>query len=109
MIDEVDEARVGEMEVLEDHDHGRRGGEALEECSPRSEQLFRADRLGVHAEQGEEGRLDPATLFHVGDVLLEYLGDLPAGGRIVVRLQEARPPPDHLAQRPEADSLAVRG
>ena len=62
---------------------------------------------GLDAEQGEEGRLDPAPLVRVGDVLGERLGDLRPGRRLVVGLDEAAAPADHLAERPEADPVAV--
>ncbi len=54
-------------------------------------------------------RLDPAPLFRVGHVLLEHGGDRGTGGRLVVALGQSGPPPDHLAERPERDALAVRG
>ena len=107
VVDEVEQARVGEVRVLEDHDH--RGGrrEALEEGPPGSEQLLRADP-GVDAQEGQQGRLDPAAVRLVGDVGRERLGHLRPGRRLVVGLHEPAPLADHLAECPEADSVAVR-
>ena len=106
VVDEVQQARVGVVVVLEDEHDRRRGGEPFEERPPRPEQLVRAP-AGLDAEQGQEGRLDPAALVRVGHVLGHGRGDLGAGRRLVVGLQQARAAADHLAQRPERDALAV--
>ena len=65
--------------------------------------------LGLDPEEGEEGRLDPAPLVRVGDMRRDGLGDLATRRRLVVRLEEAGPRPDHLAEGPERDPLAVGG
>ena len=64
VVDEVEQARVGEVEVLEDQDD--RGGrrQPLEERPPGPEELLRPDP-GLDAEQGQQGRLDPAPLLRV--------------------------------------------
>ena len=108
VVDEVEQARVGEVEVLEDQDHGRGRREALEERAPRSEELVGVDRSGIDPEEGEQGRLDPPALVRVGHVLGERRGDLRPGGRLVVGLEQAGTSADHLAEGPEADALAVR-
>ena len=107
VVDEVEQAGVGEVEVLEDHDHGRGRGEALEERPPGPEQLLASRRLRLDAEQRQQRGLDPAPLLRVGDVGRERLGDLGPGRRLVVGLEQAAAPPDHLAERPEGDPVAV--
>ena len=106
VVDEVEQARVGVVVVLEHHDHGRGRGEPLEERAPGAEQL-----LGAHAradaQEREQGGLDPAPLGLIGDVLGEGRGDLRPGGGGVVGLEQPAAAADHLAQRPEADALAV--
>ena len=108
MIDEVQQARVGEVVVLEHHDHRRSGGQPFEEGAPGSEQL-----LGAHAradtQERQQGRLDPAPLRFVRDMLRDGRGDLRPGRGGVVGLQQPASTTDHLAQCPEADALAIRG
>ncbi len=97
---------VGVVVVLEDEHHRRRGGEPLEERPPGPEQLVRAP-AGLDAQQGQEGRLDPAALVGVGHVLGDGGGDLGTGRGFVVCLQQAGATTDHLAESPERDALAV--
>ena len=53
--------------------------------------------------------LDPGGLRRIGHVVRDGLGDPCARRRLVVGLDEAGPPADHLAQRPERDPVAVGG
>ncbi len=110
VVDEVERPGIGPVEILE-HERGRPlRGDPLEEGPPGAEQLLAGDRArGIHAEQREERRLDPATLGLVGHPALDRGGDLRPGRGLVVRLHEPRAAPDHLAQGPERDALAVRG
>ena len=109
MIDEIEEAGVGIMEVLEDqHDRGARR-QALEERPPGCEELLRAARRGLDAEQGEQGRLDHPLLGRVRHVLGDRCLDLRPGDRLVVGLEQPGPPADDLAEGPEADPVAVGG
>ena len=109
-VDEVERAGIGPVQVLEDEGDRPFGGDPLEERPPRREQLL-ARHLGrrVDAQQGEERRLDPATLGFVGHPPFDGLGDLRPRGRFVVGLGQAGARADHLAERPERDALAVRG
>ena len=110
MVDEVEQAAVGPLEVLEQQDRRAPGGDPLEEGSPRPEQrVAPARRRGLEAEQGEERRLDPAPVVGVGHEVGHRLGDPSPGRRLVVSLGQAGPPADHLAERPERDSVAVGG
>ena len=84
-------------------------GDPLEEDAPRREQdVTAAGRGRLEAEEGEQRRLDPASVVVGRDVLGHGRADPLAGRGLVVRLGQARPPPDHLAERPERDPLAVR-
>ena len=73
VLDEVEEARVGPLEILEDeHDRAARG-EPLEEQPPGGEEVLALLRLGVaQAEQLLESRPDPGALLGVGQPFLEH-------------------------------------
>ena len=61
VLDEVEEAFVGPLEVLEDEDDGALLGDPLEERPPAGEEPSRPPGGGiVHAEQGEQAGLDRA-------------------------------------------------
>ena len=110
VVDEVEKARIGPLEVLEEEDRQALVGDALEERPPRREQLLAlAGAALLDAEQLEKTRLDPASLLRVGDVLGDGGGDPLARRRRVVGLGQPGPLPDHLAERPERDALAVGG
>ena len=106
VIDEVEQAGVGEMQVFEDHHHRRLGGQTLEERPPRREQLLRPGPR-LEAEQRQQRRLDPGALVCVWDVLGERLCHLRSRRGFVVGLEQAAPAADHLAKGPEADAFAV--
>ena len=64
VVDEVEEARIGPLEVLEDEDRHAQVRDALEERAPGREQLLAlAGAAFLEAEQLEEPRLDPAPLL----------------------------------------------
>ena len=107
VVDEVEEARVGEVQVLEDHDDRTARREPLEERAPGTEELLGPDPR-FEAQQREEGGLDPGSLGLVRDVCGEHGRDGGPGRRLVVGLLETGATPDHLAERPERDPVAVR-
>jgi hypothetical protein len=110
VVDEVEQAAVGPLQVLE-HEHRRPlPRHVLEEHPPRREErIASAGRRRIEPEEGEQRRLDPAPVVLVGDVLGDRLGDSLPGRLLRVRLGEPRALADHLAERPEGDALAVRG
>ncbi len=109
VVDEVEQAGIGPMEILEQEDDGSGRGDPLEERSPRTEQfLARRPRAALESEKNEEGVLDPATLALVGDPAGDAGGDGGPCGGFVVALDQPDPAADHLAERPERDALAVR-
>ena len=59
VLDEVEEAVIGPLEVLEDHDHGHLLGDALEEGAPRREQLAALRWIAVPDAEQVEKRLGP--------------------------------------------------
>ena len=96
------------VEVLEDHHHRTARGQALEEGPPGTEELLRPDPR-LDTQQGQEGRRDPGPLRPVGNVRLEHRGDPGPRRRLVIVLLESRPTPDHLAECPERDPVAIGG
>ena len=110
VVDEVEEARIGPLEVLEEQDRQAQVRDALEERPPRGEQLLAlAGTALLDAEQLEEARLDPAPLLRIRHILGDGGSDPLARRRRVVGLGQPCPLPDHLAERPERDALAVGG
>ena len=108
MIDEIQEAGVGPVEVLEQESDDPRRAEPLEERAPCPKQLVAATRRRVAgAEQGEHRRFDPDPLRLVGHVLRQHLGDLGPGRLRVVGLEQAGARSNHLAERPERDAFPV--
>ena len=94
------------MEVLEHHDDRCVGRHALEERPPGAEERLRGNAR-LHAQQGEQRRLDPPPLGLVRHVLGKRRRDPLARGRLVVGLEQPGPAPDHLAEGPERDAVAV--
>ena len=110
VLDEVEQSRVGPLQVLEHEHHRALLGDALEEDPPSGKKRVPAARRSrLDPKQGKQRRLDPAALLCVRDVLGDRRGDARAGRCLVVRLGQIGPAADHLAQRPEGDALAIRG
>lgn len=108
VLEEVEQAGVGPLHVLED-EHGRRAlGEALEQDPPgREEVLVVARRAFLEAEQVSEPRRHPSALLGVVDVLLDRRMQLRQGGGRLLVLDDLATHPDHLRQRPVGDALPV--
>ena len=110
MVDEVQETLVRPVEVLED-EHGRAGvGQRLEETTPRRERLGPAvvrALLAAQPEQRPDVGEHPFGLVRLGQERLDGVRELGVRdlGRVV--LEDARLRLRHLAERPEADALAV--
>jgi hypothetical protein len=111
VVDEVEQAVIGPLEVLEDEDDDASLGDPLEEDAPRREERLAVRPIALatlHSEQLKQARLEPAPLGVIRDPLLERRGELRARCGRVVRLDDPRPAAHHLGQRPEADPLSVR-
>ena len=108
VVDEIEEAGVGPLQILEDEDGGAAVGDALEERPPGGEQLLAlSGRCLVEAEEGRQARLHPAPVGGIRDVLRDRRLELrPCRGRIV-RFGDSGAAADHLAECPVADPLAV--
>ena len=108
VLDEVEQAVVGAVHVLEHHHDGIALGQPLEEQAPPSEQLLAArPRLG-DAEQNAEAGGDELPLGRIGDPAFEA-GREPRlrllGGSV---LADPQPVADHLGERPVRDAVPVR-
>ncbi len=110
MIDEVEQAVVSPVEVLEHEDDrpGRR--DPLEERAPGAEQLLAGSAgAALEAEQHEQCVFDPAAFGLVGNPLPDPGGHRSPRRGLIVALDQADPPADHLAECPERDALAICG
>ena len=108
VLEEVEQARVGPLHVLEDEDRRRLLGQPLEEDPPgREEVLLVAGGPSSRPEQVGEARLDPAPLLRVGHVHLDRRAQLRARRARLLVLDDAAAHPHHLRQRPVRDALAV--
>ena len=113
LIDEVEQAVVRPVQVLE-HEHERTlFRERLEEPTPRGECLAspirRTAAVVVAGEPGERTHVrgDPACFRLVREQASDSSAELLGGLRFAVRLEHAGLRLHHLADRPEADALAV--
>ncbi len=92
VVDEVEEPRVRPVEVLEQEDRGRVGGDPFEVGPPGGEQaLAPTGRRRLDGQKGEQRRFDPAALAFVRHPRRDRLGDLPTGRLLVVGRQQAGP------------------
>ena len=89
VVDEVEQAGVGEVHVLEDQDDGTLFGDAFEEGPPGPEKLIGA-HAALDSEQRQQRALDPLALRFVGDPLGDRFVDLGARGGFVVSLTQVR-------------------
>jgi hypothetical protein len=72
VLDEVEQARVRPLQILEDEHDSALLGKALEEESPGREEILPVGGRPLgQPEQVGEPRLQPRTLVRVGDVLLD--------------------------------------
>ena len=111
MVDEVEQAVVGPVQVLEDEHERVLLGQRLEEPAPGPEGLAavvaRVLRRPAEPDQRPEVLEDPPGLHLVVDDRGHGGAELLGGGVGSVRLEDARLCLHHLAERPEADALPV--
>jgi hypothetical protein len=109
VLDEVEQGRVGPLQVLEDEHDRAPLGEALEEEPPGREEVLPVGRRVLREpEQMGEARLEPRALARVLDSLLEHRAELGDCFLRRVLLGDQRPHSHHLCQRPVGDAVAVR-
>ena len=106
MIDEVEHPGGGEMEVLEDEDHGRGGREPFEKVRQAPK---RSAGRRTHAQQRESAGAIHRRSSGSGTCSLSMAAIFARVVGLVVRLEQAGPPADHLAEGPEGDPFPVRG
>jgi hypothetical protein len=112
VLDEVEEPVVGPLEVLEDEHERTLARERPEEVTPRGERSLTlvavGELVGAEPDEGLQMRLDSRGVGLRGDEVMHGAGELRGGGRRPVCFQDAGLPLDDLAERPEAEPLAVR-
>jgi hypothetical protein len=109
VLEEVDQARVGPLHVLEDEDRRAAVGETLEQDAPRGEQvlLISGDTL-FEPEQMRQARLDVAAFVGIGNVLVDRRPELLEGGGLGLVFDDPAAHANHLGQCPVRDSFPVR-
>ena len=109
VLDEVEQAGVSPLQVLEDQNCELVGREALEEDAPRRVQVARvARRLAFEAQQLGEAQVHPLPFGLVGDELRDGAGQLGPSDVRRVALDDVRARAHHLGQGPVRHSLAIR-
>ena len=108
VLDEVEQARVRPLEILEGEHHRVRVGQSLEEEPPGREELLAvAGDAVLEAQEMREPRLDEGALRRIEQVLVHRRRELLAGRlrRLVLADQAAHA--HHVRERPVGDALAV--
>ena len=112
LVDEVEEALVCPVEVLEDEHEWPPLGHGFEEQAPRSEGLPAAIvaelALSAEADQREQVRSHPRDVGIVGQHLVHGPPNLFRSFARTILFMDAGLRLDDLAQRPQGDSIAIR-
>ena len=109
VLDEVEQAGVRPVEVVEDEDRRARIGDPLEERPPGGKRLFAlagGDR--PDADQSLEVGRNPASLGLLRHVLGDAGQETTSGHGGAVALDDAGAVTNHLGQGPERERLAIR-
>ena len=108
MFDEVQQARVRPLQVLEYERHRPTVGKPLEEEPPRRKEILPLERTRfAERQQMREPRLEPRSLFFVGYRRGERRDQLGERALYGLVLGDARPHPEHFGERPVGDAVAV--
>ena len=111
LVDEVEQAVVGPVQVFEDEDERMPVGQRLEEPPPGREALaLRRSRLlagALQPDEAPEPSRHPLGLARIVGHLLDGRAQLALDIRLRVGLEDSRFGLDDLRQRPEADAFAV--
>src|SRR4051812_3328551 len=109
VLDEVEQARVRPLHVLESEHNGVDLGEPFEEEPPGAEELLSLARLVIaEPEQLGEPRLDEGPVVRIQQMLVEGGAKLAERGRRLVVLRDPAPHANHVRQRPVRHAVAVR-
>ena len=104
MFEEVEECRLGPVDVLDHDDQGPFAGEVLEQRADGPEQLLLRRGLGREPDRRGDPRGENVSVAFGP----EYRPDLGTCSLGTVALVDARHSPDDLADRPVRDAFAVR-
>ena len=111
MVDEVEQALVGPVQVLEHEHEWALLGDRFEEATPGGERLrpmVASERLlALQPDERADMALDPVG-FRVLQEIAHAASQLGCGLAGGIRLEDARLRLHHLAETPERDALAVR-
>jgi hypothetical protein len=110
VVDEVEQAGIGPVQILED-EHERSGlGERLEQTTPRREGLLPAGAScrRLERQQRPDVSFQPSGVSPIGHEVGDRAGELPLDRPAVVALEDRRLLLHHLAERPVRDPVAVR-
>ena len=109
-IDEVEQAVVGPVQILEDENGCALRGKSLEEAAPRRECLdapVPAGSIVGDSDEGMQHRSQPLDLSLAAQAC-DGLKELRLRDRSGVALEDPGLRLDHLTQRPVAHALAIR-
>ena len=108
VLDEIEQTRVGPLEILE-REHDRIGvGEALEQQAPGREQVaLVADIVIGEAEQLGDAGLDECALLRIRHMLVQGAAELHERIGHGLVLGDSAAHPHHVGERPVGDALAV--
>ena len=108
VLDEIEQACVGPVEVLEHRNERLLRRQELDEAAPRREEILLICRPALgEAEKMCEPRLDPGTLVGIGDMGLDACPQFLERRRGKLFLENAGARPNHLGKSPVGDTLAV--
>jgi hypothetical protein len=109
VLDEVEQAFVSPLEILEDEDDGVRVRHALEEEPPCREELLALALLRrPPAEELHQPRLEEGAFFCIEEVLDERGAKLFHPSALTLVLRDAAAHSHHVGERPVRHALAVR-
>ena len=114
MLDEVEQAAIGPLEVLEGHDHRAALGDPLEQGAPGGEKRLALASCVIglrrlEAQQAAQRWLDPLALDFIRYEIGEHGAQLVKRAVALLRLGDSGALTDHLREGPEGDPVAVRG
>ncbi len=108
VLDEVEQAGVRPLHILERQDDRRRVRQPLEEQPPGGEQILPvAGRRVLEPEQVGQARLDEGPLLRIEQMLGQRRRQLLARRARLLVLGDPAAHPDHVGERPVGDTLPV--
>ena len=101
VVDELEQAGIGEVEVVEHERHGRLVAKALEEEAPAREEIRTfPTATPLEPEEGGESWSDDSSFLGIRNVTLERRGELRPSARRIILYGDTATRPHHLSQRP---------